>query len=39
MIYHPYAIGEENGIPLYLCRNPKVDIPAWWKAYEPYIFN
>ncbi|MEM6379274.1 MAG: glycosyltransferase family 39 protein, partial [Bacteroidota bacterium] len=39
MIYHPYAIGEENGIPLYICRAPKVDIPAWWKAYEPYIFN
>lgn len=39
MIYHPYAIGEENGIPLYICRTPKVDIPGWWKAYEPYIFD
>lgn len=39
MIYHPYAIGEENGIPLYICRTPKVDISEWWKAYEPYIFN
>jgi hypothetical protein len=39
MIYHPYAIGEENGIPLYVCRQPKVDIPQWWADYEPYIFD
>ncbi|WP_400078196.1 ArnT family glycosyltransferase [Winogradskyella sp. R77965] len=39
IITHKYAIGEENGIPLYICRNPKVDIEAWWKAYEPYIFD
>lgn len=39
VIYHKYAIGEENGIPIYICRNPKVDIKAWWKAYEPYIFD
>ena len=39
IITHKYAIGEENVIPLYLCRKPKVNIDAWWKAYEPYIFN
>ena len=39
IIHHKYAIGEENGIPLYLCRKPKVAIAAWWKAYEPYIFD
>ncbi|WP_299123353.1 glycosyltransferase family 39 protein [uncultured Winogradskyella sp.] len=39
IITHKYAIGEENGIPLYICRNPKVDIEAWWQAYEPYIFD
>jgi hypothetical protein len=39
MIYHKYAIGEENGIPLYICRKPKLDIKQWWKNYEPYIFN
>lgn len=39
MIHHKYAIGEENGIPLYLCRNPKVDIKQWWKDYEEYIFD
>lgn len=38
-IYHRYAIDEENGIPLYLCRKPKMDIAEWWKAYEPYIFD
>jgi hypothetical protein len=39
MIYHRYAIGEENGIPLYLCREPKLDIEQWWKDYEPHIFD
>lgn len=39
MIFHPYAIGEENGIPLYVCTDPKVDIPAWWAAYEEYVFD
>lgn len=39
MIYHKYAIGEENGIPLYICRKPKLKISQWWKDYEPYIFN
>ncbi len=38
-IYHPYAIGEENGIPLYICRKPKRNIQQWWKDYEPYIFD
>ena len=39
MIYHPYAIEEENGIPLYICRKPKQNIQHWWKDYEPYIFD
>ena len=38
-IHHRYAIGEEQGIPLFLCRQPKVAIPAWWAAYEPHIFD
>ncbi|MEM8907613.1 MAG: glycosyltransferase family 39 protein [Bacteroidota bacterium] len=38
-IRHRYAIDEENNIPLYLCRQPKVDIPTWWKAYEAHIFD
>lgn len=38
IITHKYAVGEENGIPLYLCRNPKVDIEQWWKDYEDHIF-
>ncbi|MGH1366343.1 MAG: glycosyltransferase family 39 protein [Calditrichia bacterium] len=38
-ITHPYAIGEENGIPLYVCRTPKRDVAQWWKDYEPYIFD
>lgn len=39
IITHTYAIGEENEIPLYVCRNPKVDIPLWWAAYEEYVFD
>jgi hypothetical protein len=39
MIYHKYAIGEENGIPLYICRAPKVKIPQWWADYEDHVFE
>lgn len=39
MITHPYAIGEENNIPLYLCRRPKIDIAEWWAAYEKHVFD
>ena len=39
IITHKYAIGEENGIPLYICRNPKIDIEKWWKDYEEHIFD
>lgn len=38
-ITHKYAIGEENGIPLYICRKPKVDIEQWWAEYEKHIFD
>ncbi len=39
IITHKYAIGEENGIPLYICRKPKVDIEQWWANYKEYIFD
>ncbi|MFD0860656.1 ArnT family glycosyltransferase [Sungkyunkwania multivorans] len=39
IIVHKYAIGEENGIPLYICRKPKIDIPLMWKNYEAHIFD
>lgn len=39
MITHKYAIGEENNIPLYICRNPKRDIAQWWQDYEEHIFD
>lgn len=39
IIKHKYAIGEENGIPLYICRKPKIDIESWWKDYEDHIFD
>ncbi|WP_205720255.1 ArnT family glycosyltransferase [Fodinibius halophilus] len=39
MISHEYAIDEENGIPLYICRKPKIDIPKWWADYEKHIFD
>lgn len=38
-LYHPYAVEEENGIPVYICQNPKVDIEQWWKDYESHIFD
>ncbi|MEB8344883.1 glycosyltransferase family 39 protein [Flavobacteriaceae bacterium KMM 6898] len=39
IITHKYAIGEENGIPLYICRKPKIDIDKWWKDYQEHIFD
>lgn len=39
IIYHKYAISEENKIPLYICRNPRVDIPVWWAGYEKHVFD
>lgn len=39
IITHKYAIEEENGIPLYICRKPKVDIEKWWDAYEEHVFD
>jgi len=38
-ITHKYAIEEENGIPLYICRKPKVAIEEWWAAYEEHVFD
>ncbi|MEM8928549.1 MAG: glycosyltransferase family 39 protein [Bacteroidota bacterium] len=39
IITHKYAIKEENGIPLYICRKPKIDIAQWWAAYEDHVFD
>ena len=39
IIRHKYAIGEENEIPLYICRKPKIDIEKWWKDYEEHVFD
>jgi hypothetical protein len=39
IIKHKYAIGEENNIPLYICRKPKIDIAQWWMDYKEHIFN
>ncbi len=39
MITHKYAINEENGIPLYICRKPKIDIENWWKDYKDHVFD
>ena len=39
IIHHKYAIAEEQGIPVYLCRKPKLTIKQWWKDYEPHIFK
>ena len=38
-IRHPFAIAEENNIPLYLCRKPKLDLKALWPKLESRIFD
>lgn len=39
IIRHPFAIGEENGIPLCICRKPKKPLKDFWKEFEEYIFS
>lgn len=39
MVWHDYAIEEEQNIPVYLLRNPKVNIKEWWQSYEEHIFD
>ena len=39
IITHKYAIEEEHGIPLYLCRKPKIDIEQWWQNYKRHVFD
>ena len=39
IIQHKYAIGEENNIPLYLCRKPKINIKKWWEEYKDHVFD
>jgi hypothetical protein len=38
-VTNKYAIGEENNIPVYICRNLKINIQQKWKSLEPYVFD
>ncbi len=38
-ITHKYAIDEENDIPVYICRKPKVKLHQIWPGLEKYIFE
>lgn len=39
MVTHPYAIDEENNIPVYIAREPIVSLKAKWKDLEKYVFD
>lgn len=39
MIRHPYAIDEENNIPVYLCRKPKISLQAIWPSLETRVYE
>jgi len=39
IMQHTYAVDEEVGIPVYICRKPKIDIEQWWAAYEDHVFD
>jgi hypothetical protein len=39
MIKHKYAIEEENNIPVYICRNPKINIKQKWSSLEKNVFD
>lgn len=39
IIKHPYAIDEENNIPVYLCRKPKIKLKDIWPTLEKRVFE
>lgn len=39
MVKHKYAIDEENNIPVYICRKPKINISETWKTLEKNVFD
>jgi hypothetical protein len=39
MITHQYAIGEENNIPVYICRKPRINFREQWPVLKKYVFN
>ncbi|AWM12701.1 hypothetical protein DI487_01655 [Flavobacterium sediminis] len=38
-IHHPYAIDEENGIPVYICSKPSINFKEFWPTLESKVFN
>jgi hypothetical protein len=38
MIHHKYAIEEEQNIPVYICREPLIDLRETWPRLEKYVF-
>ena len=38
-IHHKYAIDEENNIPVYLCRSPRVNLKNIWPSLESHVFD
>lgn len=39
MIQHPYAIGEEHNIPVYLCRKPRITLKEYWPEWRDNVFD
>jgi hypothetical protein len=39
MIHHKYAIEEEQNIPVYICREPLIDLRQKWHELEKYVFD
>ncbi len=39
IIHHKYAIDEENNIPVYLCKKPKIKIKKIWPSLESHVFD
>jgi hypothetical protein len=39
IIKHKYAIDEENNIPVYLCRKPKIGLKKKWPSLEKFVYE
>lgn len=39
VLSNTYAVEEENHVPIYICRTPKVAIPKLWSSWEDSVFE
>ena len=36
LVTHPYAMPYESGLPIWICRNPKLDVRQVWPRVKHF---